>query len=334
MLEAIESFLGSTGIAKFGSLELFGKTLIMYLIVGVLVYLAVVRKFEPLLLLPIAFGMLLTNLPGAEIFHMDWFIDGVPLMQHVIGEDGMAHLVPVLDENGAQLMTHEMIDIVKHIVNNGGFLDFISKYKDECAIDTLFYTFPSLSLPEAIYWKQSDNATMREFDYTVAQKLPNTNICFLHTGETFSFADLDFEVLFTHEDIYPDRIGSFNDTSTVLRVTCDGKSILFLGDLQDASCKKLEKMHGSYLKSDAVQVAHHGFNGSTIETYDLVAPELALWPTADYGYHGNKERAVNAHIIAMPCVKEHLIAGIFGTAKLTLPYTPGTAEPIDLPKKA
>lgn len=43
------------------------KTLIMFVIVGVLVYLAIVKKFEPLLLLPIAFGMLLTNLPLAGI---------------------------------------------------------------------------------------------------------------------------------------------------------------------------------------------------------------------------------------------------------------------------
>ena len=45
----------------------------MLLIVGVLVYLAIRRGFEPLLLLPIAVGMLLTNLPGANIFHLEYF---------------------------------------------------------------------------------------------------------------------------------------------------------------------------------------------------------------------------------------------------------------------
>ncbi len=50
------------------------QTLVMFLIVGILVYLAIVRKFEPLLLLPIAIGMLLTNLPGAGMFHLDFFI--------------------------------------------------------------------------------------------------------------------------------------------------------------------------------------------------------------------------------------------------------------------
>lgn len=53
----------------------FYKTLIMYVIVGVLMYLAIGKGFEPLLLLPIAFGMLLANLPGAELFHKDFFIN-------------------------------------------------------------------------------------------------------------------------------------------------------------------------------------------------------------------------------------------------------------------
>ena len=105
MLDAINSFLATTGIAQFESAEMLIKTLIMYLIVGVLVYLAIVKKFEPLLLLPIAFGMLLANLPGANLFHMDWFIDGVLM------EDGT--------------YSHQLSDIFLHILNNGGFLDFI-----------------------------------------------------------------------------------------------------------------------------------------------------------------------------------------------------------------
>ncbi|MGN0777507.1 MAG: sodium ion-translocating decarboxylase subunit beta, partial [Aristaeellaceae bacterium] len=45
------------------------KALIMVGIACVLLYLAIVKQFEPLLLLPIAFGMLLTNLLGSEVYH-------------------------------------------------------------------------------------------------------------------------------------------------------------------------------------------------------------------------------------------------------------------------
>ncbi len=74
-MDAITKFLGTTGIAKFISLPNWWQYLIMYVIVGALFYLAIVKKFEPLLLLPIAFGMLLANLPGAELIHLDFFFD-------------------------------------------------------------------------------------------------------------------------------------------------------------------------------------------------------------------------------------------------------------------
>ena len=77
MLDSIMNFLGSTGIAKLfesGDWLDILKTLVMLVLSGVLVYLAIVKKFEPLLLLPIAIGMLLTNLPGSTLFHLDYFI--------------------------------------------------------------------------------------------------------------------------------------------------------------------------------------------------------------------------------------------------------------------
>ena len=69
----------------------FYKTLIMYVIVGVLMYLAIAKGFEPLLLLPIAFGMLLANLPGAELFHKEFFINeqGKILWEQIGHEGGL-----------------------------------------------------------------------------------------------------------------------------------------------------------------------------------------------------------------------------------------------------
>ena len=75
MLESILNFLESTGVYRlFANNPMWWQTAVMFLISGVLVYLAVVRGYEPLLLLPIAIGMLLTNLPGAELFHSDFFM--------------------------------------------------------------------------------------------------------------------------------------------------------------------------------------------------------------------------------------------------------------------
>lgn len=68
---------------------------IMIFISCILFYLAIAKEYEPLLLLPIAFGMLLTNLPGANLYHPELFIT----------------------ESGK-------VDIIE-IFNNGGLLDFL-----------------------------------------------------------------------------------------------------------------------------------------------------------------------------------------------------------------
>ncbi len=72
-MKAFIDFLGSTGFAQIGA---DWRVLIMIGIACVLLYLAIVKKFEPLLLLPIAFGMLLTNLPGAGLYHVELFEGG------------------------------------------------------------------------------------------------------------------------------------------------------------------------------------------------------------------------------------------------------------------
>ena len=72
----MRDFFESTGLyTLLNSDTEWWKTIVMYGIVGVLVYLAIWKKFEPLLLLPIAFGMFLANLPGADLIHLDMFYD-------------------------------------------------------------------------------------------------------------------------------------------------------------------------------------------------------------------------------------------------------------------
>ena len=74
-MAAIINFMQQTGFYMFGQ-EGNWKCLIMIAISFVLLYLAIVKGFEPLLLLPIAFGMLCTNLPGADMFHEILFAGG------------------------------------------------------------------------------------------------------------------------------------------------------------------------------------------------------------------------------------------------------------------
>ncbi len=96
MLESILNFLESTGIARLFTMDSWldtVKVIIMFAISFVLVYLAIVKQFEPLLLLPIAIGMLLTNLPGANMFHLDFFIEQEISFSQVLHDGGLLDIL-------------------------------------------------------------------------------------------------------------------------------------------------------------------------------------------------------------------------------------------------
>ena len=75
LLESIGKFVETSGFGAFFAPGGW-KFAAMIALACFLLYLAIKKQFEPLLLLPIAFGMLLTNLPGAEMYHSELFADG------------------------------------------------------------------------------------------------------------------------------------------------------------------------------------------------------------------------------------------------------------------
>ncbi len=73
-LDTVVSIWQSSGFVQLLDFENGGYLyLIMIGVACILLYLAIVHEFEPLLLLPIGFGMLLANLPLGEIIHMEYF---------------------------------------------------------------------------------------------------------------------------------------------------------------------------------------------------------------------------------------------------------------------
>ncbi len=95
MLDSILNFCKDTGVAQFFN-EGGWKNLVMMGVACILCWLAIHKKFEPLLLLPIAIGMLLTNLPGAGIFHEELFEGGHVHWEMFGDENFSAGLIDIL----------------------------------------------------------------------------------------------------------------------------------------------------------------------------------------------------------------------------------------------
>ena len=95
LFEALKDFLLNTGFAQFAQGDNY-KYLIMIVIAYFLLYLAIVKKYEPLLLLPIAFGMLLANLPGAGIMNEPTDTSNGGLLWYIFQGDELGIFPPLI----------------------------------------------------------------------------------------------------------------------------------------------------------------------------------------------------------------------------------------------
>ena len=116
--EILLNLWNSSGFAAlFANFSTGGyQNLVMIIISCVLLYLAIVKKFEPLLLVGIAFGCLLTNLPMAGMYHQDLWDS---FMNEFLMDGNNEYLLNELGEKIANPLYHSYGNILRH----GGLLD-------------------------------------------------------------------------------------------------------------------------------------------------------------------------------------------------------------------
>jgi len=119
-MDAIMNFIEQTG---FYMISQNPMQLIMIVIACVLFYLAIVKKFEPLLLLPIAFGMLLTNLFGAEMYHEIFFAGGHVNWGILGGQPITAEFIAEMQAAGVSQTLLDTLEVGKSI--NFGLIDIL-----------------------------------------------------------------------------------------------------------------------------------------------------------------------------------------------------------------
>lgn len=100
----------------------------------------------------------------------------------------------------------------------------------------------------------------------------------LQVGQTLTIDGVHIEVFGVRNPEITDN--PLNNSSVVLKVWDERKSILFLGDLGvEAGAKLLAGPYGGKLHVDYVQMAHHGQNGVGEDVYQAIKPSYCLWPT-------------------------------------------------------
>ena len=171
-----------------------------------------------------------------------------------------------------------------HSDHIGGFISFGALYSGRVKLESILLNFPS----EADNSAASDSpATMQLFSSAAKTNFPKTPVYKLHTGQNFIISDAEINVWYTHEDFVTKTRSvatvknNWNNTSLIFSVDIAGQRIMFLGDSQQIPNDLTAAIFGDALKSDIVQVAHHGGQGGTKSIYKAIDPEVALFTTSD-----------------------------------------------------
>jgi len=182
----------------------------------------------------------------------------------------------------AWLFTHPHTD---HI---GAFKPFTSAYKDRVKVERFIYNMPN-------------DDTMSSFNildrvsgfYLSVDKYSGAKVIKAHPGQKFYIKNAELEILFTLDLYDKEVLDEVNTSSVISKLTIDGQTFLMLGDMSTSSNSIVRKMYEDYLKSDFVQVAHHGAEGGSTSFYNFVKPSYVLWPASTVLFEETKSNDRN-----------------------------------------
>ena len=160
----------------------------------------------------------------------------------------------------------------------------LKKYRGQIRVRRAMFNFPHF----AYYgWNDNSAAAVKRLRARLREYYPELKFLKLHTGMTFFLSNAEVEVILTHEDmlgLHGDKrpYEGTNETSTVLKLTFDGASVIFLGDARVSNGNSLVGRYaGSSLSCTFLQTAHHLID-RVENIYELIRTKYMLVPEGRY----------------------------------------------------
>ena len=168
-----------------------------------------------------------------------------------------------------------------HVDHYGGFIGFAEHYGTKVTVEAVVLNIPSYETYSKNVEAANVTPDMTEMITRAKQAISVTYsdaaLIIPHAGQLMWFGDAMVDMLYTHEDLAPAVMTVTNSSSLIYTVTLGGQRIVFLNDAHDDASTIVYRMYGNTLKSDIVQVAHHGYNGGNTQMYLKIAADTALW---------------------------------------------------------
>lgn len=197
-------------------------------------------------------------------------------------------------------------NLIKYINNYGGKVDAwfvthlhidhmgaLSKIIEETKIpiESIYVSMNDIS------WYELNDSTRIEdvnifLNATKNSRLSENTLKDVSLNQVIKIDRLNFEILGIRNEEITKNAG--NNSSVVIKLFVNNKSILFLGDLGVEGGEKLLKQQGDKVKSDMVQMAHHGQNGVDKVVYERIQPKACLWPTPDWLWNNDSGEGANS----------------------------------------
>ena len=169
-----------------------------------------------------------------------------------------------------------------HADHYPAFTDFIKNHSSDSdvTVERVIHNYGHIDMltTSAKYVDPIPVADVLAFYETLERYAPDIPIFKAHTGQLISFGSATVEILYTVEDIIPEPITNPNDSSMVIRIKIGEDSMIFLNDTCYASGPIIHDLWGAYLKTDIVQIAHHGMWPSVESIYHDIAAKVVLVP--------------------------------------------------------
>ena len=184
--------------------------------------------------------------------------------------------------------------------------NFFPTYKDQIDLQLVCLNLPDFNEIENHIstdgWKESNAASayVKSVDMlydSIETNFPNTTIYTFHTGDKLYFAGCEVEILVTPEDYYLKGFSWINDTSCAWKINMSGKSFMVFGDCTAPVNDQMVACFGSYLKSDIIQVTHHGVGGATLSSVKPVDADICFWAVKEDTYlNDSRSTTGDAHV--------------------------------------